>query len=291
MLAGVNLMGKSPDPVENGELDNHGKPAMMVDGKGYIHVVYGAHGGSPLLERTRLGTPGSLRGGKLTHVVSKNPEDISSWEVLDNISPFGTYPQFVQLDDGGIYLFYRHGSHRSDWVYQKSSDNGRTFLPPVSILKHKVQQGNSVVHDTWYAWFAKGRGNTITASYVYHPCANPGHNNGRFNTYYMKMNTADDSWENAAGEKLTVSVTKEYADRKTLILNTGEERCSHGTCRVDQNGNPHLFFRHGKGQVRYSRWTGSAWTKSTAVIPSRNYQFGWRFDCGFTHHGSDDSHQ
>ncbi len=76
-------MGKPPDPVENGELDNHGKPAMMVDSKGYIHVVFGAHGGSPLLGRNALGTPGSLRGGKLTHVVSKNPEDISAWVIKD----------------------------------------------------------------------------------------------------------------------------------------------------------------------------------------------------------------
>ncbi len=74
VLAGVNLMGKTPDPVENGELDNHGKPAMMVDSKGYIHVVYGAHGGSPQLGKNLLGTPGSLRGGKLTKHVSKKPE-------------------------------------------------------------------------------------------------------------------------------------------------------------------------------------------------------------------------
>ncbi len=267
VLAGVNLMGKTPDPVKNDDVDNHGKPAMMVDEKGYIHVVYGAHGGSPLLGKNTLGAPGSLRGGKLTHLVSKNPEDISAWVKLDNISPFGTYPQFVQMDDGDIYLFYRHGSHWSDWVYQKSTDSGRTFQPPVSILKHKAQQGKPTEHDSWYAWFAKGQGDTITASYVYHRCDNPGHTNDRNNTYFMKMNGKDDSWENAAGERLTVSVTKEYADKKTLIFNSGEERTNHGTCRVDKQGNPHLFFRYDKGQVRYSRWTGKAWTMPVAVIP------------------------
>ena len=267
VLAGVNLMGKTPDPVENKDVDNHGKPAMMVDAKGYIHVVYGAHGGSPLLGKNTLGTPGSLRGGKLTHLVSKNPEDITSWVELGNISPFGTYPQFVQMDDGDIYLFYRHGSHRSDWVYQKSSDFGRTFQPPVSVLKHKARSANPTQHDSWYAWFAKGLGDTITASYVYHRCDNPGHTNDRSNSYYMKMNARDDSWENAAGERLTLSVTKEHADQKTLIFNTGVERCSHGTCRVDKMGNPHLFFRYGKGQVRYSRWTGGKWTVPVAVIP------------------------
>jgi hypothetical protein len=266
VLAGVNVMGKTPDPISNVEVDNHGKPAMMVDGKGYIHVVYGAHGGTPLLGENKLGTPGGLRGGKLTHVVSRNPEDISSWVVLDNISPFGTYPQFVQMDDGDIYLFYRHGAHRSDWVYQKSSDDGRTFAPPVSVLKHKVHAPDPTVHDAWYAWFGKGHGDTIAASYVYHPCANPGHTKDRLNAYYMKLNGADDSWESAAGEKLVLPVTKEYADKKTLALSSGKERCSHGTCRMDNKGNPHLLFQYGK-QISYLRWTGSAWTSPVAVLP------------------------
>ncbi len=268
VLAGVSLMGKTPDPIDNSDVDNHGKPAMMVDRKGFIHVVYGAHGGSPLLGRNPFGAPaGTPRGGKLTHLVSKNPEDISSWEVVDNVSPFGTYPQFVQMDDGGVYLFYRHGSHRSDWVFQKSTDDGRTFAPPVSVLKHKAQPTDVTVHDAWYAWFAKGRGDTITASYIYHPCANPGHTKDRHNAYFMRMDCGDDSWDNIAGERLTLPVTKESADQKTLIFNTGAERCNHGTCRVDREGNPHVFFRYDKGQVRYSRWTGSVWTGPTAVLP------------------------
>ncbi len=267
VLAGVNLMGKTPDPVANGELDNHGKPAMMVDSKGYIHVVYGAHGGSPVLGKNTLGTPGSLRGGKLTHLVSKNPEDISSWKVMENISPFGTYPQFVQMDDGTIYLFYRHGAHRSDWVYQKSSDDGRTFRAPVSVLKHKAQSADPTVHDSWYAWFGKGVGDTIVASYVYHPCAaNPNHTNQRSNVYFMKMNAKDGAWTNIRGEKLTVSVTKEYADQKTQMLNSGDDRCNHGVCRVDSKGNPHLLFQV-SGKVRYSRWTGHEWTEPKDILP------------------------
>ncbi len=274
VLAGVSLMGRTPDPVDSRDVDNHGKPAMMVDTIGYIHVVYGAHGGSVLLGKNALGTPGGLRGGKLTHLVSKDPENISSWKVLDNISPFGTYPQFVQMGDGDVYLFYRHGSHRSDWVYQKSADDCRTFSPPVSVLKHKVQIRDAAVHDSWYAWFARGHGDTISAVYVYHPCATPGHTKDRRNAYYMRMNCTDDSWENAAGETLTIPVTKEYADRMTIMFDTGAERCNHGTCRVDQKGHPHAFFRFDAGQVRYSRWTGRAWTGPIAVVPGGRSEDG-----------------
>lgn len=260
--AGENPMGKSPDTVDPKGLDNHGRPALIVDGKGYIHLIFGGHGGDFRLGVNTLGTPGK---GRQTHVVSKNPQDISSWEVLDNVDPFGTYSQFVKMDNGDIYLFYRHGSHRSNWVYQKSADNGRTFAPPVSILKHKAREGDPNTHDAWYAWFENGKGGTITASYVYHPCKVKGHTKERYNGYYMKMNCRDESWENAAGVPLVLPVTKEYADTNTLVCNTGSERSNHGTCRVDDEGHPHLFFRQGKGQLRYYRWLGDKWQAPAAV--------------------------
>ena len=266
ILAGVSPLGKSPDPIDNAELDNHGKPAMMVDNAGYLHVVFGGHGGNALLGSNALGTPaGPGRGGKLIHLVSRQPEDITAWQILDNIAPFGTYPQFIQMEDGQIYLFYRHGTHQSDWVYQKSGDQGRSFAAPVSVLKHQLQ-GAGPVHDAWYAWFGKGLGNTITAAYCYHPCSYPGHSKARLNVYYMKLNGADDTWENALGEPCAVPLTKEVADQKTRIFDSGEARCNHGTCRVDPEGHPHVLFRYQSGQARYLRWTGRAWTDPVAVI-------------------------
>jgi len=121
---------------------------------------------------------------------------------------------------------------------------------------------------------AGGTPDTISAGYVYHPCANPGHTKDRLNAYYMRMNCTDDSWENAAGEKLIIAVTKECADKKTIMFNTGAERCNHGTCRVDQEGHPHVFFRYDAGQARYSRWTGSVWTGPIAVVPGGRSQDG-----------------
>ena len=120
--AGVSVMGKIPRE----KIDNHGKPAMVIDDEGNIHLVFGGHGGMPSHGINPLG---NAHKGRMQHVVSKRPLDIAEWEALDNIPPFGTYNQFVKMDNGDIYLFYRHGAHRSDWVYQKSSDNGRGFGP------------------------------------------------------------------------------------------------------------------------------------------------------------------
>ena len=262
--AGVNLMGKSPDQIDPSELDNHGKPALVIDRKGYIHLVFGSHGGDPKFGKNPLGEFFMGTKGKMTHVVSQKPGDISAWRVVDNLPPFGTYNQWVKLPSGDLYLFYRHGGHRSDWVYQKSTDDGLTFSAPVSVLKHKVSSASPAINDSWYAWFEPGLGETITASYVYHPCANPKHNAHRQNVYFMQMNARDGNWTNVQGERLTLPVTKESADRFTLIEATGTVRSTHGTCHVDANGYPHVAFPVGR-DIRYYRWDGKAWQKPVSV--------------------------
>lgn len=222
-------MGKSPDQIDPGELDNHGKPALVVDRQGYIHLVFGSHGGDPKYGRNPLGEFFMGTKGKMTHVVSVKPGDISAWRVVDNIPVHGTYNQWVKVPNGDLYLFYRHGGHRSDWVYQKSIDDGRTFAAPVSVLKHKVSAASPTVNDSWYAWFDNGRGDTITASYIYHPCANPKHNAHRQNTYFMQLDTQSGQWSNVQGARLALPVTKESADQLTLIEDTGTVRTTHGT--------------------------------------------------------------
>ena len=261
--AGVNPMGLSPDQVDPGALDNHGRPALTVDDQGFIHVIFGGHGGLFIHGENKFGLPG---GGRQIHAVTEKHGDITSWKILDNVSPFGTYSQWVKSAHGGLYLFYRHGSHRSDWVYQKSTDNGRTFAPPVSFLKSKESRESPAVYDSWYAWFDPGQGDTITASYVYHPCGtSPAHNSHRQNTYYMLLNCQDSTWTNVKGEKLALPVTKEAADEHTLILATGSEKSNHGTCHVDSEGHPHVMFRFPGDGIRYFRWDGLAWQKPTTV--------------------------
>lgn len=266
------LSGKEP-----GIIDNHGKPAMIIDDEGFIHLVFGGHGGTPALGTNTLG---NYCRGQMKQVVTKNPLDISSWEELDNISPFGTYNQFVKMDNGDIYLFYRHGAHRSNWVYQKSTDNGRSFDPEVSVLKTKKTTGTKEqpdIHDSWYAWFTNGQGNDIIATYNYHVCKEPNHDGERHNSYYMVMNTDNNEWHNVKGEKLTVPVTKELADKKALVADTKDLWTVRGAVRLDNEGNPHAIFyrgehlglRHGgPKQVIYYRWTGKKWfSAKTTDLP------------------------
>ena len=266
------LTGRDP-----GMIDSHGKPAIIIDDKGYIHLVFGGHGGSPEFGTNTLGS--SLRG-KMKHVVTKKPLDITEWEELDNISPFGTYNQFVKMDNGDIYLFYRHGAHRSNWVYQLSTDNGRSFDEPVSILKTKKTEGTMEqpdIHDTWYAWFENGQGNDIIVTYNYHVCKEPNHDGERHNCYYMVLDTDKNEWRNVEGEKLIAPLTKELADEKTLVVNTDTLWTVRGAVRLDKKAYPHIIFYQGEHlglihggskQVIYYRWTGKKWmTAESTDLP------------------------
>lgn len=271
--AGTNLLG-----LKKGKIDSHGKPTLVVDSEGFIHLVFGGHGGTPDLGKNNLG---NYHAGKQIHVKSKKPLDISSWEELDNITPFGTYSQFFKMDNDDIYLIFRHGAHRSNWVYQVSTDNCRTFSPVVSFLKSKpVSLVGDYENDwdSWYPDFHKGRGNDIIMVYNYHFCksSKKGHDGERHNGYYMRFDTDNKLWYNVKGETLQIPINKEYADTMTLVVNTGDRWNHIGHACLNHVNHPHVSWyegdhdekRHGgpKQLVNY-RWTGKEWTGGKTNLP------------------------
>ncbi len=271
--AGTNLLGQwLPDKI-----DSHGKPSLVVDREGYIHLAFGGHGGTADFGENTLG---NYNSGKQIHVKSKNPLDISSWEVVDNITPFGTYSQFLKMDNGDIYLFYRHGAHRSNWVYQVSKDNCRTFSPKVSFLKAKptaATEDCSDVWDSWYPHIRRGKGNEIIMTYNYHICKNmKPHYGERNHCYYMTFDTKKKKWYNVKGERLQLPITKEYADTMTMAVNTGDKWNHIGPVGLDDRGQPHISWYEGEGdgsnhgtpkQLVNYHWTGKEWEGGRTNLP------------------------
>lgn len=267
--AGISEMGK--DPNRKKRIDNHGKPSMLIDDADYIHITFGGHGG---MKKHGENTLGNHHYGKNLHAVSKKPLDITSWETLDNISPFGTYNQMIKMDNGDIYLFYRHGAHRSNWVYQKSTDNGRTFGEPISFLKHK-RRTEIEAEDSWYPWLGRGHGDDILVAFDYHICRDNknaqdkrGHIPERHHVYYMVFDTKLGKWKNVKNEPLQIPLTKEMADEKALVTNTGTDWTFQGVTEVDANGNPHIGItvgpdigekRSGPKRMSYLRWDNTEW--------------------------------
>ncbi len=278
--AGVSIMGKDPSR----KIDNHGKPTMIIDDAGYIHIFFGGHGGLRALHGDN--PLGNHHYGENKHVISKRPYDITEWEELDTIPPFGTYNQVVKMDNGDIYLFYRHGAHRSDWVYHKSTNNGRTFSEPVVFLKHKRRDDLSAV-DSWYPYVTKGQGDEIIVSFDYHLCWDSagapdarGHTANRQDLFYMVFDTGDGNWRNVRGEELPMPLTREVAEAKALVARTGDLWTFNGSVALDPKGRPHIGITMGQDrgtkvggpkEMRHYRWTGSEWVGGApSVLPIAN---------------------
>jgi len=267
--AGTSILGKDPKK----KIDSHGKPTMIIDDEGYIHIFYGGHGGDKTLHGKNL--LGDHHSGENRHAVSEKPYDISSWRALNNLPPFGTYNQAVKMDNGDIYLFYRHGAHRSDWVYQKSIDNGLTFADPISILKSQRRQ-DDIGHDSWYASVSKGVNDEIVIGFDYHYCWDRnaprnnrgGHSTERKNLYFVKFDTKTNNWSNVTGETLALPITKNIADEKALAVDTGKMWTFNGMTKVDASGMPHInayigddigWQIGGPKHASYFAWDGENW--------------------------------
>ncbi len=266
-----------------GKIDSHGKPTLLIDDLGYIHIFYGGHGAGAKYGKNKYGGGGL---GRNKHAISKRPYDISEWENLDNVSVFGTYNQAIKMDNGDIYLIYRHGAHRSDWVYQKSTDHGRTFDPAVSILKHK-QRADIKATDSWYIWASKGQGSDIILSYDYHVCwlrnegpKGLGHVTQRHDLYYMVLDTKTQQLRNISNEQLPIPVTREIAEQKTLVARTGDHWTFNGSATLDKQGNPHLAINIGENlgkntggpkQTHYYYWTGKEWSQGQVINPTAKH--------------------
>jgi hypothetical protein len=242
-VKGPVKVGDNPLSKHN---DYHGNPGLIVDHKGYIHIIYGGHG--------------HFRG-KMRHAVSARPEDISQWNHLKNINPEATYPTLIKLSDGTILYFYRAGNHREDWVYIISKDNGRTFGREYPVMRAGTRRDDSRHYekqyfDSWYGNFFKGRGDTIHYVTRYHACARDYrtdyHRQRRVHVYYLRRDP-DGSWRNISGDKLNMPIDLRGADKLCRIWKSEPSvgkgsliKVHHFRYDTDAADNPYILFSYGQ---------------------------------------------
>ncbi|TAP37407.1 hypothetical protein EYS00_16325 [Alteromonas sp. KUL49] len=206
------------------KIDSHGRPIIEQDSEGHLHIVYGGHGGEREdgLNPMSIDTPHA--GGRMLHVRSVNPHDISKFEYVDDISPFASYTKSYTMANGDIYLFTRAGTHKSPWVYYKMKSGETRFEPPVVITWPTPQIDHPINVDTFYISPLKVSDTEIAISYLWHECnfleIHDKTNYSRINTYYMRMDTTTDTFYNAQGEAITLPITLDVADASMLAFDS-----------------------------------------------------------------------
>ena len=246
------------------KIDSHGRPIIEMDSNGYLHIVYGGHGGEREdgLNPLSIDTPHA--GGRMLHVVSKKPYDISEFEYVDDISPFASYTKSYKMGNGDIYLFTRAGTHKSPWVYYKMPAGTKRFEKPVIITWPTPQSDEPINVDTFYINPLKISDTEIAISFLWHECnfleIHDKETYARINAYYMHLDTTSGLFFNAQGENIDLPITIDVANDKMLAFDsTDKEETPFGTSPVIlKSGQPAVAYE--ARTKAYREWRMAAFT-------------------------------
>lgn len=186
----------------------------------------------------------------------------------------------MRMKDGRLLLFYRAGGHMEPWTLQVSDDDGRTWGPPQAIVEMRQAppdrlaaaycfmlpgSDGRIAHLFWNHKDDNAARVTDARPHPWRPLKYPGLHEAvyRYNVYYLKRD-ADGAWANAAGEPVTLPVSKAEADRRCLVYDSGDEFTMVGRTRmmIDEQDRP--FIRFGTGVVD---WVKRHDDPNAAVVP------------------------
>ncbi|WP_371193876.1 BNR-4 repeat-containing protein [Glaciecola sp. SC05] len=259
--------GHSTLSKDGRKIDSHGRPIIEVDSQGYIHIIFGGHGGEREdgLNPLSIDTPHA--GGRMIHVVSTKPHDLSEFVEKDDISPFASYTKSYQMANGDIYFFTRAGTHKSPWLYYKMKNGSQTFEPPVKITWPTVHQDNPILVDTFYINPLKVSDTEIVITSLWHECNfkeehNKTHYN-RLNAYFMRLDTTTDTFYNIQNKALDLPVTLAAANRYTLAYDSeAAKETSFGTRPLVLKDGSYALAYEARGEG-YREWRMASFNDGT----------------------------
>jgi hypothetical protein len=241
--------------------DAHGNPALCIDNEEHLHIFYGCHGKA------------------MRHTRGTKPLDITSWKEQPAPTPKATYPQVMRMADGAICLFYRAGGHMEPWTLRVSRDNCKTWSDGERVIEMRLDPpdrlaaaycdffpgaNNETVHVFWNHKDDNAARVTDEKPHPWRPLKYKGLHEAvyRYNVYYAKRGK-DGVWRNAAGDKLSLPISKAEADAKCMALDTSDEFSFRGTrLGVDAANQPYI-----KAGVGVADW---ARVKSRTVVPTQD---------------------
>jgi len=236
--------------------DDHNAPSLLILPDGNILIFYVVHdvNDSFFMKQT------------------VRAEDISSWTARKNISDPGpsspyNYPQARRLENGDIFLFYRHGYHyNSNEYYKISKDNGQTWESAVKLIDF----GSDGVYALIFA-----KNETIHVTWSEALPAPP-----RKNVYYIYSPDKGITWMKKNKTKLTLPATRDNAD---MVFDSEYEANSVWDIVADEKNNPFIVFAYKQDpehQYLFAQWDKASWTTDFITMSEQLYGNGHFFSGG-----------
>ena len=252
---GTNLISPS---------DYHGNPSILIDKKGFLHVFYGGHNKHMRYSR------------------SQKPLANTDWKDLTSHIPYtdSTYPQLFEMSDGTIYCFYRRRTHRGNWSFITSKNNGTTWSKEIHVLDGKSPPGNG-----WYASFAKDPNRDhIHLLFLWH-ASKDDLPHSRRNLYYLQMEHSIGKWKSMKNDQIKTPLSFVEANEKVMIFDSKNKYSSIPQLWLTKDGRPvglnRISDNDGVITRRLHVWTGEAWQSQRVPIdailqPTTNQWVGFR---------------
>jgi len=229
--------------------DGHSAPSMYITPDGYIHIFCCSHFST------------------IFHRRSAQPQDISSWVDMPNVTTLATYPSSFYYANR-LYFLYRGGPSCCDspvsWRWRYTTDGGATWTAPTEFINlganaTGIFRGLYVNHFTlsgsklWYS-FVHVNPDAITVGL-------------RQDVYVAYWDLTTNKQHSVSGVDLGASVNLTEADTYAKAVDVPHVWFTSAKL---YNSNPYVLYNEGNedyyfsglynGTAKFVRWTGSAWT-------------------------------
>jgi hypothetical protein len=202
-------------------VDNHSGPTITMDGKGYLHVVFGPH------------------HGPFQYARSSRPFDINKWEPVQHFGINGTYPSLIIDSNDQLHCAYRGGSEPNRLMYQQKPKNG-DWTEPIELVHPGVdtgytQYGNSLII---------APDETIHLGFHIYDRVKPAAGKA---IGYLCSKDSGKNWQNASGQPIQLPTSP----KSSCFIEQGREldmRC--GNLAIDPDGHPWLTAFHNEKKPR-----------------------------------------
>ena len=201
--------------------DNHGGPALTIDSKGYLHILYFTHH-DPFRYRR-----------------SKRPNDASEWGDEIQFGEQLTYPTLICGPDDTLYFSARRSFRDRPWIvelWEKKPNRNWNRVGPILSSRHK---GYAHFQES-LAWGPDRR--TIHLGCRFHEKSDKD-SYGRLQTVaYMKSDDLGRTWKRSDGSKIMGTITPDNIE----VLDVGGEDIQRGLragcLAVSPTGQPNLMY-------------------------------------------------
>ena len=219
--------------------DNHGGPAMTIDSRGYLYVVFGPHNGPFQFRR------------------SSRPYDATKWEPVRRFGSGATYPSLICDADDTLHCAYRGGPSPSRLMYQRRPKGGK-WSKPRAIVHPNVKPGYT---QFGIALAVSADGVIHLGFHIYDQKPPGGKSLG-----YLRSRDKGKTWETADGAAVKLPATPKS---HCFIEQGAKLNMRIGNLVVDADGRPWLTAIHHEKRPRsVTLWhhDGKSW-KPRELLP------------------------